>query len=216
MTVQPHLQEGETDVLGLVRPRFERSMAASESFFSREAPAIVRCAAAMADRFFEGGRLLVFAGASSAADAQHNAVEYVHPVISGCRALPALSLGGDASVLTAALLGPEPEAVFARQIRVLGRRSDIALAFDQVAPTPAVSAGLQAATELGMLTVALLIGGDPRAGTADHQFAVDTAEPGVAEEVHLATYHILWELVHVLLNHRGIRLDDGSEGAAGG
>ncbi len=211
MTLRSGLRGTESELLGMVRPRFERSMTASELFFEAEGPAIARCAAAMADRFFSGGRLLVFAGGGSAADAQHNAVEYVHPVIAGCRALPALSLGSDAGVILGALLGPDPVGVFARQVRVLGRAADIALAFDDAVPTEAIASGLRAAKEGGLLTVALLTGADALPGYADHEFSVATAEPGVAEEVHLATYHILWELVHVILNHRGIRSGDGGQ-----
>lgn len=208
MTMQLRPPWVESDLLALVRPRVERSIAASEAFFAREGPTIARCAAAMAHRFVNGGRLLIFRGGHGAADPQHHAVEYVHPVTPACRALPAISLGTDVSTARTDHRGSEPASVFARNARLLGRSSDIALAFDEAVPTPAVEAGLLAASDLGMLTVALLAGGGARERIADFQFAVETADPGVAEEVHLATSHILRELVSMILKDRDSRVDE--------
>ena len=64
----------------------------AKHIFERYAHAIAACAAVMADRFFAGATLLVFGSGPHATDAQHNSVEFVHPVLPGCRALPALSL----------------------------------------------------------------------------------------------------------------------------
>src|SRR5271170_1339676 len=63
-----------------------------EQFFSREAPRLALASREMAERFLRGGRLLAFGRGSYATDAQHVSVEFVHPVIVGKRALPALDL----------------------------------------------------------------------------------------------------------------------------
>src|ERR1700723_4170164 len=63
-----------------------------ESFFSREAPRLAEACHEMSDRFLRGGRLLAFGQGPYATDAQHVSVEFVHPVIVGKRALPALDL----------------------------------------------------------------------------------------------------------------------------
>ena len=94
----------------------------------------------MADRFFAGATLLVFGSGAGATDAQHNSVEYVHPVLPGCRALPALSLTNDVSTVTGILGGADPLDVYAHQLRVLGRPGDIALAFLTSADDGAVAA----------------------------------------------------------------------------
>ncbi|GAC1343693.1 MAG: hypothetical protein NVSMB29_16640 [Candidatus Dormibacteria bacterium] len=189
-----------------LRARFDRRRSAGDAYFQREAGAIARCAAEMADRFFAGGTLFVFGSGALATDAQHNAVEYVHPVLPGCRALPAISLANDAATLTGILEGPDPATVYAHQLRVLGRAGDIALALSARPVTAAVRAGLAAARERGMLTVSLLSGDreEAPAFAADHALEADAEDRSVAQELHLATYHILWELIHIVLNHRGI------------
>jgi D-sedoheptulose 7-phosphate isomerase len=135
----------------------------------------------MAARFTAGGRLFVFGTGAGATDAAHVAVEFVHPVTVGKRALPALALSGD----------------FAHQVRTLGRPSDIALGFS-AAGSDSVAAGLAAAQDAGLLTVALT--GDGGACKADHCLTIDSADPLVVKEGHVTAYHLLWELVHVFLD----------------
>jgi D-sedoheptulose 7-phosphate isomerase len=188
----------------LVRERFGHRISASQAYFDRHAVEVSACASAMADRFFDGGTLLILGSGLRATDAQHNSVEFVHPALPGCRALPALSLTNDSATVTGILLGHDRDAVFAHQLEVLGGAGDIALAFAETPVSPSVRRGLEAARRKGMLGIALLDGPDDGGLAADHVFAVDEPHPLVAQELHLATYHILWELVHIVLNHRGI------------
>ncbi|HSP64697.1 MAG TPA: SIS domain-containing protein [Candidatus Deferrimicrobium sp.] len=192
----------DTD-LEFLRNRVAERVAAGETYFADVAEKLARCAAAMADRFFAGATLLVFGSGAGATDAQHNSVEYVHPVLPGCRALPALSLNNDVSTVTGILGGAEPLDVYAHQLRVLGRSGDIALAFLTSANDGASLRGLSTAEEGEMLTVALSTGERPP-DVAAHAFHVENDDPLVAQELHLATYHMLWELTHIVLNHRGI------------
>ena len=62
-----------------------------EDFFAQEAPRLAAVSQEMAERFLRGGRLLAFGRGACATDAQHVSVEFVHPVIVGKRALPALA-----------------------------------------------------------------------------------------------------------------------------
>ncbi|MFN2569915.1 MAG: SIS domain-containing protein [Candidatus Dormibacteria bacterium] len=188
----------------LIRSRFQQTIDAGEAYFAANADAIAACASAMADRFFEGGRLLVFGAGSGTTDAQHNSVEYVHPVLTGCRALPALSLTNDGATVTGILLGDDPASVFAHQVRVLGRPGDMAIAFADVPTAAAITRGLEAAEAGDLLTVALLTGSAEGRRIADHQFEARSDDHMTTQELHLATYHMLWELVHIVLNHRGI------------
>src|SRR3954452_18436090 len=82
----------------------------------------------MAERFTAGGRLLVFGSGAAATDAAHVAVEFVHPVIVGKRALSALALSGDAAVVSGVAEGHGWDEIYAHQVRALSRPSDIALA----------------------------------------------------------------------------------------
>src|SRR5678816_3413815 len=78
-----------------------------ERFFAREAPRLALASRDMADRFLRGGRLLAFGRGPYATDAQHVSVEFVHPVIVGKRALPALDLSMAFRPWLEAILHPE-------------------------------------------------------------------------------------------------------------
>src|ERR1700716_2663802 len=117
----------QQDLAALVMARFEQSISVPEVFFASEAGRIAEVCWAMARRFHQRGRLLAFGNGAWATDAQHIAVEFVHPVIVGKRALPALALTNDSAALSA---GRGSDGVdFARQIAVLARPQDIAIGF---------------------------------------------------------------------------------------
>jgi len=146
---------------------------------------------AMARAFARGGTLIPFGKGPAATDAAHVAVEFMHPVIVGKRALPALAPTND----------PTGGSSLAR----LGRPDDIALGLVHGAEDPAVTEFLDAARERGLLTIALTgAGGAP---PADHAFVVPSDDPQLVQEVQETVYHVLWELVHVFFEHPGL-LDD--------
>lgn len=162
------------------------------AFFDREADRIANACQAMAERFIDGGRLLAL-GATPAmrSDARHVAVEFVHPVIVGKRALPSLALVGGANTI-------------AEQVALLVDPADIVIGFgDDDAVTPA----LASACERGALTI-----GCPSPAAA-WVFGIPTGDAAIAQEVTETLYHVLWELVHVFLDHR---TDTGSSGTGGG
>ncbi|WP_243723231.1 SIS domain-containing protein [Actinomadura sp. 7K507] len=167
-----------------------------------EAGAIAAACHAMAARFHRGGRLFTFGTGGAATDAQHVAVEFVHPVIVGKRALPALSLTGDVATLTGVGASTGFDEIFAHQLRCFGGPGDIALGISPDGRCGSVRRGLDSARDLGMLTVALAGGdGEALAGAAGHLVTVPSADPRVVKEVHVTAYHMLWELVHVFLEH---------------
>src|SRR5436853_435223 len=84
--------EQTAELKNLLTARFEQTMAVSESFFRAESERVARACREMARRFQLGGRLLAFGAGPAASDAQHVAVEFVHPVTVGRRAFPALAL----------------------------------------------------------------------------------------------------------------------------
>jgi D-sedoheptulose 7-phosphate isomerase len=161
----------------------ERRRAAGEGFFGSEAERIARLCHRMAERFARGGRLVAFGeGPVARSDARHVAVEFVHPVIVGKRALPALALtaeGGPIGVQADLLLEP----------------ADIALAFGE---HPETVTALRVARERGSLTLATSPVG------AEWELVPDERDPLIAQELVETLYHVLWELVHVFLEHRGL------------
>ena len=74
---------------------------------------------AMAVRFHRGGKLVVFGTGGASTDAQHVAVEFVHPVIVGKRALPAIALTTDVATVTGIAERDGVDAIFAHQLRYL-------------------------------------------------------------------------------------------------
>jgi D-sedoheptulose 7-phosphate isomerase len=172
-----------------------------------QADAVAAACHAMAVRFHSGGKLVVFGTGGSSTDAQHVAVEFVHPVIVGKRALPAISLTSDVATVTGIAERAGVDAIFAHQIRFLAGPADIALGLDPDGHSAAVLAGLEAARELGLLTVALT-GGDGGAiatsKAVDHVLVAASSDPRVVKEVHVTAYHVLWELVHVFFEQPGV------------
>jgi D-sedoheptulose 7-phosphate isomerase len=172
-----------------------------------EAEAVAAACHAMAVRFHRGGKLVVFGTGGASADAQHVAVEFVHPVIVGKRALPAISLTTDVATVTGIAERDGVAAIFAHQIKALARPDDIALGISADGDSPSVLAGLRAASEMGLLTIALAGGGGGRlasSGIVDHLLLAASSDPRVVKEVHVMTYHILWELVHVFFEQPGL------------
>lgn len=185
-----------------VSTAFERRVAPGRAL-AGEAASIALACRAMARRFARGGRLLVFGDGGASADAQHVAVEFVHPVVVGKRALPALSLSHDAARLTAVAADRGFEEVYAEQVRLLAAEPDMALGFSWDGGCADVLRGLEAARGLGLLTVAL-VGGDGgavgRSPAVDHVLTARSGDPCVVREIHMTVYHLLWELVHVFLD----------------
>jgi D-sedoheptulose 7-phosphate isomerase len=172
-----------------------------------QADAVAGACHAMAVRFHRGGKLVVFGTGGSSTDAQHVAVEFVHPVIVGKRALPAISLTTDVATVTGIAERAGVDAIFAHQIRFLADPADIALGIDRDGRSASVLAGLEAARDLGLLTVALTGGdGGPIAASkaVDHLLVAASADPRVVKEMHVTTYHVLWELVHVFFEQPGV------------
>ena len=160
---------------------------ANSLFFTREAERLARLCHRMAERFARGGRLLAL-GVSAAArsDARHVAVEFVHPVIVGKRALPAI-----------ALTGVDGELV--PQLDLLARADDITIAFaGKDEDTAEIVRAMALARRQGCLTIAFMPLG------AQWEFEPPSNDGYVRQELVETLYHVLWELVHVFFEHRGL------------
>ena len=178
-----------------------------ERFFAQEAHRLALACREMSDRFLRGGRLLAFGRGPYATDAQHVSVEFVHPVIVGKRALPAISLTADIATVTGLAARDGMGDIFAHQIRCLAGPDDIALGICATGHDESVLGGLVVAHDRGVLTIAL-VGGDGGAIGAspavDHLLVARSADPQIVKEVHVTAYHLLWELVHVFFEQPGV------------
>src|SRR5271165_358516 len=159
-----------------------------EEFFSQESIRLAGVSQEMAERFLRGGRLLAFGRGASATDAQHVSVEFVHPVIVGKRALPALDLSSQ----------------FAAWLHALARPEDIIMGFAPPDGDHDVQAALDAAHGRGAMTLAL-----PGA-RGSYWFPAVTGDTFINQELVEVLYHTLWETVHVFLEHREMGQDAGA------
>lgn len=146
------------------------------------------CAACvdLAGRIAAGGRLFVLGSGRARADARHLALEFLHPVIVGKRAVPALALDpadppcdvdrlGSPADVVIAVAGPESAAEVWRAFETAHERGLLGVA---LASTPANGATLAAGT---------------------HWLDPGASDPLLAKEGRVASYHLLWELTHVML-----------------
>jgi D-sedoheptulose 7-phosphate isomerase len=163
---------------------------------ARDGTRIAACAAAMANRFVNGGRLFAFGNGGSSTDAQEVATAFLHPPRG--RPLPALNLAADVAVVTALSNDVGFEVVFARQLAAFGRPSDIALGLSTSGGSANVVRAFEVADRLNMLTVGLAgYDGGRMAGlgTIDHLFVVPSPSVHRIQEAQTTVYHVLWELV---------------------
>ena len=172
------------------RAHFAASNATAEAFFGSRADAIARSCQSMAARFENGGRLLVCGEGAQRSDAAHVVVEFLHPVVVGKRALPAIALHEESAGDAAA------------HFKTFARAEDILMVLSAGTLDARVSGLVAAARVRGVLTV-VLTGQDDTTRATDHHFAVPSRDAFVVQETHEMLYHILWELTHVFLDHRG-------------
>jgi D-sedoheptulose 7-phosphate isomerase len=150
----------------------------------------------IAERVAAGGKVLVFGNGGSAADAQHLAAELVGRFARDRRALPAVALTTDASILTSVANDMGYAQVFRRQIEAHGRPGDVAIGISTSGRSANVLEALRAAREAGLLTVGLTgNGGGQVAGLVDHLIDVPHADTARIQEVHAMVVHILCQIV---------------------
>jgi hypothetical protein len=142
-------------------------------------------------RRFHAGATMWCAAPGWEPHAHHMAVEFVHPVIVGKRALPAFALTGTGPGLVA-------------QSRVAVRPGDILVAVAG-ARDEAVTDLMRRAPAWGALSVWIGSGARPAPGSADHVLWLEDPDPMVpATGRFVLMYHLLWELTHVCFEHPGL------------
>jgi D-sedoheptulose 7-phosphate isomerase len=158
--------------------------------------AVVMAADVMTAAFDAGGQVLIFGNGGSAADAQHFACELVGRFLRERRALPAIALTTDTSVLTAVANDFGFDRVFMRQIEALGRPGDVAVAISTSGSSSNVLAGLKFAKSHGLRTIAFTGGTGGQMGPiADVLVRVPHDSTPRIQEVHRALIHAVCDLV---------------------
>lgn len=147
-----------------------------------------------------GGRLFFCGNGGSAADAQHLAAEYVVRFHRSRRALPALALTTDTSILTAGGNDFGFDSVFSRQVEALATRGDILFLHSTSGESENLLRAADAARRKGVTTVAFLAkGGGRLAPLVDKALVIPTDSTARAQEIHLALGHAICEIVDALM-----------------
>ncbi|MEE6140217.1 HypC/HybG/HupF family hydrogenase formation chaperone [Mycobacterium sp. 050128] len=163
-------------------------MTAGPALTTEVAADLAKASLALAQRFSAGATMWCIAPALTP-HAQHIAVEFVHPVIVGKRALPAVALTGHDLV---------------SQTRVSARAGDVIIAVAGAAD-PDVRAIMRRASAWGVTTIWIGNGERPEFGAADHILWLDNSDPQLpATGEFVLMYHLLWELTHVCFEHPGL------------
>jgi D-sedoheptulose 7-phosphate isomerase len=177
-----------------IRRAFAESAATLISVFARETASIERMARLVGETAARGRTVFFCGNGGSAAEAQHLATELAVRFVRDRKALPALALTTDGSVLTAAGNDYGFARVFARQIEALGRRGDLLVAMTTSGRSPNILEAVRAARAKG-LKVAGLTGqaGAAFARRCDVAVVVPSLETARIQEVHLLVGHICCE-----------------------
>lgn len=223
----PFLHDDErrpADVMGELRfsllEKARESVEVKSAFFEASGDEILAASLALARAFRRGNKLLVCGNGGSATDAQHVAVEFMHPITVGRAALPAICLANDLAMVTAVANDVGIAHVFSRQVIALGRGGDVLLAISTSGNSENLVHAFETARRMGLTTVGFA-GGDggrmaemKRDGRLDYCLTVPTSSVHRVQESHVALYHVMWDMVHALLQHGP--LVDGEPGGGVG
>jgi D-sedoheptulose 7-phosphate isomerase len=185
------------------------------AFFEANKDAILAASLALARAFHSGRKLLVCGNGGSATDAQHIAVEFMHPITVGRKALPAISLTNDIAMVTAVANDVGFSDVFTRQIIALGNEGDVLLGISTSGNSENLVHAFETARRMKLTTIGFA--GDDGGkmvemsglGVLDFCLTVPTSSIHRIQETHVALYHIMWDMVHTFLQNKSMLGDGG-------
>jgi D-sedoheptulose 7-phosphate isomerase len=213
----PFLHEDDRKPEGLMEElRFSliektrESIEVKSRFFEENKDAILEASLAVAKAYHRGHKMLVCGNGGSATDAQHIAVEFMHPITVGRKALPAICLTNDIAMLTAVANDVGFSDVFSRQIIALGREGDIFLGISTSGNSENLIHAFETARHMKLLTIGYAGGdGGKMAELRDKKLldfclTVPTSSVHRIQESHVTLYHIMWDMVHTFLQNRSL------------
>jgi len=181
------------------------SVEVKQKFFAAYAGRIGELSQRMAHAFAAGRKLWVMGNGGSACDAQHVAVEFIHPILEKRRALPALDLVSQAAVVTAISNDKDFAKVFVDQLELWAQPGDMVLALSTSGHSPNLIYALEFARARGLLTIGFSgKDGGRLAAAAEYCFTVPSFSIHRIQESHVALLHILWDLTHVALGEEDV------------
>jgi D-sedoheptulose 7-phosphate isomerase len=189
-------------LLESVKQKALHSIDVKRSFFEANAQDLVDAAKAMAAVYRQGSRMFSMGNGGSSCDASHFAVEFQHPITAGRPALPAINLVMDNAMISGVANDVGVKHIFVRQLDSLATKGDGVIGFSTSGNSENLLEAYRKAKEIGLITFGF-VGGDggdmKTCGLVDYCLLVETDSIHRVQEVHVATYHILWDLVHTIL-----------------
>ena len=181
---------------------FDEHARLQREFLKHNTEMLARVAEVLIQAFRKGRTAYFFGNGGSAADAQHLAAEFVNRFRLDRRALPALALNVDTSVLTSIANDFGYDRVFARQIEAFGRADDVAVGLSTSGASPNVIAGIRLARQQGLVTIGFS-GGDGGAllRETDHCIVVPSKTTARVQEMHILAGHAICDIVEQDLVH---------------
>jgi D-sedoheptulose 7-phosphate isomerase len=180
----------------LYRKTVQEHLALAEKFFQENDRPLMKLAEEITSSLNQGGKILLFGNGGSAADAQHIAAEFVNKLDKKRKAIPAIALTTDTSIITSVANDSSFHHIFSRQIEALGRKGDLAIGISTSGSSKNVSNGLKTASRKGLKTAALLgkDGGNIK-NLVSHSLIVRSSSTQRIQEIHSIIGHLLCALV---------------------
>jgi D-sedoheptulose 7-phosphate isomerase len=196
--------------------KVRESVEVKTKFFEANKETIIAASLDLAKAFHRGHKLLVCGNGGSSTDAQHIAVEFMHPITVGRKALPAICLSNDMAMITAVANDVGFDDVFSRQIIALGSEGDVLLGISTSGNSENLMHAFATARRMKLRTIGFAgdEGGKMAATNGnllDYCLTVPTSSIHRIQESHVALYHIMWDMVHTFLQSKSLVEDAGTE-----
>lgn len=175
-----------------IKEELQASIEVKKLVIEKNIEVIAKIAAAVTHCLKSGHKLLLFGNGGSAADSQHIAAEFVTRFVMNRRALPAIALTVDTSILTSCANDFHYDQIFARQIEALGQEGDIAIGISTSGNSPNVLAAMEEARRKGLMTIAFSgDSGGKLKERVDICLCVPSRVTARIQEAHITAFHII-------------------------
>ncbi|MGC2238588.1 MAG: SIS domain-containing protein [Pyrinomonadaceae bacterium] len=186
------------------------SIEVKQRFFEENKDEILNASLTIAKAYHRGRKMLVCGNGGSATDAQHIAVEFMHPITVGRKALPAICLNNDMAMVTAVANDVSFADVFVRQIIALGVEGDVLIGISTSGNSENLLHAFKTARRMKLTTIGFA-GSDggkmkemKEQNLLDFCFTIPTSSIHRIQESHVTLYHIIWDIVHEFLQHKSL------------
>jgi len=180
----------------LIKDQFEEGAKIKMELAGTAVESIRKAATIIVDSLKNGNRVLLCGNGGSAADSQHIAAELVGRYLLDRKAIPAVALTTDTSILTAVANDFGFETIFQRQVEALGRSGDVLIGLSTSGESRNVILAMEKARSLGMKCIALAGGQEcPMDKLVDVMIHVPSQKTPRIQEAHITIGHIICDLV---------------------